>query len=230
MTPFLVKMDLCAPVILGRRLTLDALLASQIYERTGCVETAHETIPLERIGEIWTGSQAFVDGYVPSRMVTVIGSLRADHDLTPDIIAPSGRRKTFPTVESNRGDYKNFMSIYRTHEAPCVWFSGRGDVDAVTELLNGVSGIGTKRSHGYGQVVRVHVRAVSGENQYAGLKLADGSPARPIPAAFWQDISDKSALISAERFKPPYWDGKSVLCAVPNPPPEEINPQFFFSR
>lgn len=215
MSPFVMKITLGSPIIPGRRLLLDGLLSALIYEMTGSVAEAHSTIPLDRSHGVWSGSQAFLEGNPPLRNVNVCGSLRADFDVTPDMIRPNGKRKDFPAIYSNKGNYQNSFSEYTTFEAQAVWFCGTGDVEAVRGLMAGVTGIGTKRSVGYGQVTRVDIRAIEGSN--VGLVLADGSPARSVPVDAWRKISNRRALLNSERFQPPYWQGEYALCAVPAP-------------
>lgn len=225
MTPFVIKISMATPVIPGRRLLLDGLLAALIYERTGSVERAHAEIPLDRSSGVWAGSQAFIDGNSPLRGVMIVGSIRADMEITPDMIRPNGGRKALPRIDSARGDYQNSLSEYTSINADAVWFCGTGDVAAVKDLLSDASGIGTKRSVGYGQVSRIDVREVTGH--HVGLALADGSPARPVPVSIWGKLSNQRAALNAERFQPPYWQGDYALCAVPNPVGDAvISPRF----
>lgn len=209
--PFAVQIKLASSIIIGQRLTLDAILAALIFERTRDVEAAHTTIPLSKRHGVWSGSAALLEGLAPIRNVSVIQSLRAKLDLTPDMIA-AGKRG-YPRIETARGNYRNQMSNYVAHDVETVWFSGHGDVEAVRDLLTGIHGIGTKRNVGYGKVIKVDVSQIDDDN--AGIAFSDGTPARPIPADAWIARNGIDCDMTAEAYCPPYWNGERKLCAIP---------------
>jgi hypothetical protein len=81
-----VRAELAAPVIVQGWLTLDALLASQLFERTGDVVQAHANIPLTCSHGLWSGSAALFEEAKPVQVQLVAG-LRAQHDIDPNLIA-----------------------------------------------------------------------------------------------------------------------------------------------
>jgi hypothetical protein len=209
--PFTLRLQLASSVIVGRRLTLDALLAALIFERTGDPDEAHSTIPLSRPGGVWAGSAALLEGPAPVRPVSVIQALKARLDVTPDMVRPG--KRGYPRVEEARGPYRNRMTDYKAYDAAAVWFTGTGDIDRVRELVEHVPGVGAKRTSGYGRVESVILRR--GGTDAAGIAFADGSPARPVPLDAWQARGGARADTALEACRPPYWDGTRVLCALP---------------
>lgn len=209
--PFAVQMELASSIIVGQRLTLDAILSALIFERTRDVETAHTTIPLSQRHGVWNGSAALLEGPAPIRNVSVIQSLRAKLDLSPDMISPG--KRGYPRIETARGNYRNQMSNYVAFDTRNVWFTGHGDITSVRELLTGIHGIGTKRNIGYGKVVKVDVFETDDDN--AGVAFSDGTPARPIPAEAWLARNGIDCDMTMEAYCPPYWQGQRVICAIP---------------
>lgn len=209
--PFVVEMELASSIIIGHRLTLDAILAARIFERTRDVDAAHSTIPLSRRHGVWNGSAALLEGPAPIRNVSVIQSLRAKLDLSPDMISPG--KRGYPRIETARGNYRNQMSTYTAHDARTIWFSGHGNIDAVGDLLSDITAVGTKRNIGYGKVSKVFVHQIDEDD--AGVVFSDGSPARPVPADAWIRRNGLDCDMTSEAFCPPYWDGQRVICAIP---------------
>lgn len=209
--PFAVKIELASSIIVGQRLTLDAILSALIFERTRDVEAAHTTIPLTKRHGVWNGSAALLTGPAPIRNVSVIQSLRAKLDLTPNMIVPG--KRGYPRIETARGAYRNQMSNYVAHDADAAWFTGHGDIESVRDLLTGIHGIGTKRNVGYGKVVKVDVSQIDDDN--AGVAFSDGTPARPIPVDAWIARNGIDCDTTAESYCPPYWSGQRAICAIP---------------
>lgn len=209
--PFTLRLQLATSVITGRRLTLDALLAALIFERTGDPDEAHATIPLARPDGVWAGSAALLEGPAPVRPVSVIQALKARLDITPGMVRPG--KRGYPRVEEARGPYRNRMTDYKAHDAAAVWFTGRGDIDRVRELVEHIPAVGAKRSSGHGKVDAVQLRR--GGIDDAGIAFADGTPARPVPVEVWEARGGKRADTALEACRPPYWNGTRVLCALP---------------
>jgi len=209
--PFVVEMELASSIIIGHRLTLDAILAARIFERVRDVEVAHSTIPLSRRHGVWNGSAALLEGPAPIRNVSVIQSLRAKLDLSPDMILPG--KRGYPRIETARGNYRNQMSTYMAHDTRTIWFSGCGNVDAVHDLLSDITAIGTKRNIGYGKVSKVLVHQIDEDD--AGVVFSVGSPARPVPADVWITRNGLDCDMTLEAYCPPYWQNQRVLCAIP---------------
>lgn len=210
---FVVRVGLSSPIIPGRRLTLDGLLAAILHERCGDIDRAHSEIPLAQHYGVWAGSAALLEGPAPCETVQVIGALRAETEMSPEIVAPNGKRG-YPRFDVKRDDYKNSMSEYQAFATPAIWFTGTGDVEAVAGLLMDAPFIGTKRSSGYGQVASVDVVPAPGD-ALAGIRFSDGTPARAIPMSLWGRFSNHNPARAYERVRPPYWKGDYVECAIP---------------
>lgn len=211
--PFVVCINLSSSVIVGHRLTLDALLSALIFERCGNAEEAHATIPLRQQDGVWAGSAALLESPAPVRTVSVIQALKARIDITPDMIAPG--KRGYPRIEEARGRYRNRMTTYSAHDASALWFSGYGDIDRVTELLEHVPAVGAKRSIGYGKVESVQVAECENGTDDTGIAFSDGSPAKPIPCELWHERGGGKADMALEAWRPPYWNGERILCALP---------------
>ncbi|WP_296716816.1 hypothetical protein [Tistrella sp.] len=209
--PFVVRIQLSSPVILGKRLALDGLLAALLFERTNDIDTAHQAIPLARWGSVWRGSAALIEGPAPIREVVVIQALKPQHELSPSNLLPG--RRGFPRMDVASGPFRNQMSKYISYDTPAIWYTGCGDIPAVSGLLADVTNIGTKRTSGYGEVHSVDIEEIDFDR--AGLTFVDGTPARAIPADEWATISNLEAEMAYEPIEPPYWRSPHVLCAVP---------------
>ena len=146
---FVVRIGLKSPIIPGRRLMLDALLAGLLFARTGDPARAVEEIPLARVGETWCSSQALLEGPCATVPTVYAMALRAERDLSPGSVRPDGRGGKFQRIETKRGPYQNRLTEMLTYEARAVWFCGRGDLDAIRGLLEDVPTIGKKRSSGF---------------------------------------------------------------------------------
>lgn len=209
--PFAVQIELASSIIIGQRLTLDAILAAAIFERTRSVEEAHTTIPLSKRHDVWNGSAALLEGPAPIRTVSVIQSLRAKLDLTPDMIKPE--KRGYPRIETARGSYRNQMSTYTAYDTKLIWFTGHGNIEAVRSLLKDLPAIGTKRKIGYGKITKVEVSQTDMDD--AGVIFSDGSPARPIPEDAWNSRNGIDCDMALEACCPPYWNSQRILCAIP---------------
>jgi hypothetical protein len=214
---FACRLELATPIIPGCRLMLDALLAALIFERCRDPERALAEIPLEREGRIWCGSAALLEGPCAPVPVVCTSAFRLERDLAPADICPTGRGGSYPLVEIGRGHYRNRLSRMLSYEAHAVWFSGRGALTKVRELLRDVPGIGTKRSSGFGAVRSDRIDIEEIDLPKAGVAFADGSPARAVPRDTWLSCGGGEKVeMASESAEPPYWRSTHVVCAVPS--------------
>ena len=90
MDRFVVRAELESPIIVNGWLTLDSLLAGIVFEQTGDIDAAHERLPLARSDDLWHASAALFEpsSFVPA---VFIAGLRAQHDLSPETVAPMTR-------------------------------------------------------------------------------------------------------------------------------------------
>lgn len=209
MEKIVVRAELVAPVIVQGWLTLDALLAFQLYERTGDVERAHADIPLACKHGLWSASAALFEDAKPVQ-VQLVAALRAQHDLDPGLIG-RGRRGVLPAVGSKRRrEFGNILSQYPARQVSAVWWFAQGNPDTVRSLLDDVKFVGKKHAQGYGEVARIDVDVARCD----GVQDSDGYPLRPVPVALWE--GKKDAVRDAETWRPAYFDlSGRALCVVP---------------
>ncbi|MGA7983142.1 MAG: hypothetical protein WCA32_23320, partial [Chromatiaceae bacterium] len=85
MERFVARLELRTPILLGGFLTLDALLAAALFERTGDLEQSHSALPLAQTGGMWHASAALLEAPTQYR-ATLTASLHARHDIAPDLL------------------------------------------------------------------------------------------------------------------------------------------------
>lgn len=221
MDNFAVVAHLGSPVILTNgRLTLDSILAAQIYRETEDFDYANTHIPLLRTDGVWHGSAALFS----------MGDLH---------FAPFGRSMKIDDMENGcwkplRGNYPSFIdqarnkpgvanqwrSMFNTYVATAsdkvIWF-GCGDIVSVRRLMTSLiegGGVGKKTSHGYGRINEVNVVPMQGDYS---LALPDGRPARPVPVDVWLSMGGAATpSVARETFVSPYFDNnQAVSCVVP---------------
>lgn len=213
--PFLCYFALNTPALLGRRLTLDGLLAGALFSRLQDLDRALAEIPLKQTNGVFHGSAAFLEGQTAVGSFTVGSSLQINR-LDPETVAPNKNGK-YPTVSLANGEFRNRQTHYVSSTAKAVWFAGLGDPDRTRMLLGEIDGLGAKRTSGWGEVLSFEVAEVDTLDPHYGLKLTDGTPARPVPIDLWDAIGGGDAPRGYERFAPPYIHGDAVLCALPAP-------------
>lgn len=207
---FVVRAELRSPM-LGNPVTLDALLAALIFERTGSVSAAHENIPLSCHEGLWHASSAFFEDGTPLK-VTFTASLRAGHDLEPSLIATSPRTGQLPRLSEKRTrEFGNVQNDVRGVAATAVWWFAEGDTEAVRELLEGLRFVGKKNAHGYGEIAILQIEQQEGTD---GILGPQSMPLRPVPADLFRG---NGAAVQAEAaWRPPYWRVESrTRCFVP---------------
>ncbi len=84
-----------------------------------------------------------------------------------------------------------------------VYFFGVGEPDAVVQLLRDyVPCIGRHTGAGYGKIARIYWR----ESPDYSWRLANGSPARPLPLPVWISAGgNKNQPCAMMAVRPPYW-------------------------
>jgi hypothetical protein len=226
---FAVHGTLDTPIIFGSRafLTLDALLAALIFERTGDAEVAMRSVPLAETDGIRHGSAAFLMGEVrpaPSGAAVFRGGLQPREASEPGFLWPSRKikdRRQYTAISQKSGVYRNTLDAYEAFEAErIVWF-GRGDLEAVSELLGELTHVGRKVRQGYGRLVTGSVRIESREEDRSiAWPLNERAvPMRPVDIDTWQAIGfDTEGLrIEAATDRVPYFDARGQrLCVLPS--------------
>lgn len=208
----MVTARLAAPIVFaGGYLTLDALLAAVLFERSGDVDAAHEAVPLARSGGLFHASAAILEPW-DSRPVSFVANLRADHSLDPDLLKRERGKVHRKIGRKARRDFGAVMNRYAAVAAPeAVWYA-EGDAEAAERLLQGVGFIGKRRASGFGEVSRWSFA----ESDSDGIAGPFGEPLRPVPAEMF--AGDTDALKVEAAWRPAYWSPENrAICYAPEP-------------
>jgi hypothetical protein len=222
MTSFAVCIRPNAPVILGRRLNLCALLAHRLLdhlrdlgiEEDEALRRAHAEIPLAEAHGVYCGSSAMI-ARCPTSTHTVIGSLDRHLLAVPDVhtmVQPNEQKRSgmreFDLVSKR---FQNEMTRYQQHHVDPdtgIWFTGHGDRTKVEMLLADLKLIGTKR-----RPVRAVEFYEAEPSPLSGIVSHDGTVLRPVPCS--SRLQPKHYRIAEERWRPPYWKGPQTRCYIP---------------
>ena len=207
----MVTAHLATPVVFGGGyLTLDALLAALIFERTGDIDRAHGTVPLANTNGLFRGSAAILEP-IETRPVSFVANLRAAHALDPDLLLKNNRGAIHRKIEmKRRQNFGAVMNSYTAFDAPEIVWYAEGDGDAVDRLLTGVRFIGKRRGSGFGEVRRWSFDA----GDLDGVVGPFGEPLRPVPVEMF--TGDKSALKVDAAWRPAYWHPENrAICHAP---------------
>jgi hypothetical protein len=147
-----ITAQLKVPIILGSGyLTLDALIAALIFERTGDVEAAHKSVPLACTDGLFHASAALLEPFRSSG-VAFVANLRATHALDPDLLLKNKNGKIHKQIGlTRRRDFGAVMNNYPSFDALRSLGTPRRR-EAVERLLSGVTFIGKRRGSGFGEV------------------------------------------------------------------------------
>ena len=194
----------------GGYLTLDALLASLIFETSGDIDVAHNTVPLACTDGLFHASAAILEPY-GSNGVSFVANMRAAHSLDPDLLLKNKQGKVHRKIGSTRRrDFGPVMNAYTAFDAPDVTWYAEGDGDEVERLLAGVRFIGKRRGSGFGEVSDWSVEP----GDLNGVVGPFGDPLRPVPVDMFK--GDKSSLKVEAAWRPPYWRPENrAICYAP---------------
>ncbi|WP_281015968.1 hypothetical protein [Minwuia sp. IMCC3077] len=196
---FIAKLK--SPIIARGYLTFDALLGALLFDRLQDPDEAHAAIPLKCENGLYSASAAILEPFA-TRSVSFAASLRARHDLGPDLFRKNrdGSRIHRTMGERRRRDFGNVLSSYRANEATQVCWHCIGDLDAIADLLGDARFIGKKRTAGFGEVAGWDYS----ESDLDGVADQEGRPLRPVPADMF--AGDRSLPVQDAAWKPAYWD------------------------
>ena len=230
MENFLLSVPLASGIITGHCLTLDGLLGGIVFRRTGDVAAARDGLPLARSHGVYHGSAVMLE--YPCRIdrhminASFVAEARRDPSFAHKV-RPNKPGKPLLKIDGKRGEFKTDTSEYQVHQTTAVHFLGRGDVAAIRRLMVSVAYIGTKRSHGYGQIARPtdsnsgHVRfeidGVDQDNPWFGI-FSQGHVLRPVPVRLLPDfgVTPQKYRTSHETWRNPYRDAEGrESCVVP---------------
>jgi hypothetical protein len=216
MTRFRVTAYMKTPIILGGGYaTLDALLAALLFDRLENVEAAHAAVPLASTNCLFHASAAFYEAIDIGR-TTFVASLRAQHDLDPDLIrknkAGSGPHRAISTKRER--DFGNVFNTYRRIATQQIDWYAEGDVDTVLELLQDARFIGKRRASGFGEVERWVIEP----DELDGITGHLDEPLRPVPVEIF--TGDQTAIKADAAWRPAYWNtAHRAICFVPGAAP-----------
>lgn len=122
-----------------------------------------------------------------------------------------GKRKAkFSTSEGSEKNYD--LPLYLRTTSAIAWYAV-GDTCGVRELLAGCTGIGKKRSHGWGQVLRWEVQEVEQDWHLWG---SNNQLMRPMPVRLIPPDRVDGAFVLQWGWRPPAWlAANQELCVMP---------------
>lgn len=218
----LITIGLKTPIIQGKRLNFDSLLAGLNFQEYEDIYRAISEVPLEKIGPVFAASSLFMKGPVYSSEHKIMGGLRVA-TLDPSLFKtklrnhkPSGQKIPFyPRTDTQRGPHQNISSNFQMASTTEIYFFARGDRARIEQLVGDLQFIGTKRNVGFGEITSVTIEALESVWPHFPILMPDGTPARPLPLDFFQTISNADYVDSFERYAPPYFSGDIPRCAAP---------------
>lgn len=204
MQPLTITAHLEGQVIRGRgQLTLDALLASAIFDRTSDINAAHDTVPIHRTAGLYWASRAIYEP-VHTRKYAIVQSFKPDDVWLDHRWLKKNKHEQVHTKFSNLPD--PILNSYTADSTPTMTWYCTGDADRIRELLADITHIGKKRS---ALVTRWSVE----EGDLDGLHGYLDEPLRPVPVAMWD--GDKTGVITDAAWAPAYWDiTKRTACYI----------------
>lgn len=128
-----------------------------------------------------------------------------------DVALDWGKRKA--KFHTSEGAEKNYdLPLYLRTTSAIAWYAV-GDAAGVRELLAGCAGIGKKRSHGWGQVLRWEVEEVEYDWHLWG---PSGQLMRPMPVRLMPLEKVDGAFLLSWGWRPPAWLAvNQELCVMP---------------
>lgn len=184
--------------------TLDGLLAAAVFERTGCIDTAHNKLPVEYRHKMPATSAATYHVIEVSPR-SIIGNLRKTKGFDFSLIARKGNGQDLAQNPFN-SDFKDIINHYTLITASSITWLARADADAVRDLVEPLKFIGKRRASGFGEVKHWDIAPTDDDP----LLTDDGRPRRPIPKELFE--GDTSLPMMDATWKPAYWDVANREC------------------
>jgi hypothetical protein len=208
-----LRFGIDTPLSLTHLLHFDALLGRLSCDRGG----SPADLPLACTQGVWHASAALIEtGPFGSSTTSIsrVKSLHAEH-VPPGLLnAQSAAKQTIGEMSPYRPSLTPYPVI---RAATAVWFSLTGDRSAVLDMASHVRSLGAMSTVGYGRVTSLDVIDLP-TTPTTALVLADGLPARAIPLTVWDSLClprHPLAVVSVQRWTPPYWTGDTVACISP---------------
>lgn len=199
--PIVITAQLKTPLVLtGGYMTFDAILAAILFDQLQDVDSAHAAVPVKNTAGLFHASAAVIEPMDTGR-VSFVANLRADHALSPDLIARgrTGARLHTALGRARRREFGAVMNNYQTITAASVTWYAEADAEAVRALLANVHFIGKRRASGFGEVAEWQIEPGDSD----GITGPFGEPLRPVPAAMFK--GDTSHPLIDAAWRPAYW-------------------------
>ena len=194
-------------------LTFDGILASQLFDVIGQVDEAHAAVPIANTDGLFHASAALFDEVRPRRAVSIIGSLRASHDLWPSMLMQKRGRVHAKISQGTRSSFGAVSNSFTEINARSATWYVEGERSLIEDLLLGdrrIYGIGARRQSGSGSVVEWQID----EGDLNGITGYDGEFLRPVPVQMVKTNQDRPIVDAA--WRPAYWRPEHrAACYVP---------------
>ncbi|MHB8410007.1 MAG: hypothetical protein ACYDHY_18330 [Acidiferrobacterales bacterium] len=206
--PLRLHVRLLSPAIVTQPIHLDGLLWQALVRMGMRPDDALAAIPLSAHeypgGRFYLGTAGIASGEGPVPPVIDARFLICGHrdvgefGATEAALKKIGMKKPSPAI-----------SKLPAIGAMEMVFFGIGDIDAISDLLPAIDGIGKRTRQGMGEVDlrNTRVTALGAAHATFPWRLPDGQPTRHTPWSVWQGMGGmESACRGRARLGPPYWD------------------------
>ena len=191
-----ITATLKSPFIKVGHMTLDGILAAQLFDELGDVDKAHTSVPVNQTGGLFHASAGIFEPIEKARQAFIAG-LRETHSINPDHIKKNKHGQLHKKFDTS---LTNVMNSYPVYSAPEITWYAEGEATEIERLLSTVHFIGKRRASGFGEVTAWKI--VDGDLD--GLVGYAGEPLRPIPVDMF--TGDKSLPIVDAAWRPAYWN------------------------
>ena len=191
-----VTATLKSPFIKVGHMTLDGILAAQLFDELGDVNKAHASVPVAQTNGLFHASAAIFEPIDKARQAFIAG-LRETHSINPDHVKKNKHGQLHKKFDSS---LTNVMNSYPVYAAPEITWYAEGDAIEMERLLSPVQFIGKRRASGFGEVSAWLIE----DAELDGLIGYAGEPLRPIPIDMF--TGDKSLPIVDAAWHPAYWN------------------------
>lgn len=216
MPPFRVVFDLAEPVLVNRSVAFDGLLAHRTWLRIGDAATAHLSLPLAESDGIWQASELLFLGPLARRRVTWVMNSRWERFDSGALADKRGKALRKVVARDERAPVLDSYTAISARKAVAV---GRGDVDGVRALIDGLDAIGKKaRAGGFGRLRRpARVETLDDAPESLGYVDFADRPVRVVPRGVWiaKGLPVDDVSFGPARPRLPRWATPDELCALP---------------
>lgn len=220
--------ELKSPIILNGDLTLDALLAYTVYQRTGTMgKAAHDQVPITRASlaahQIPMASGIQFDGRI-RRNVTTIGRRfrRDERSMAAFAPSPTARKCGWNVIDDDGGHYTSlFRSFHSQSTEYVVWFA-HGDPNWILDHMADLYTIGARRNQGFGQLGAITIEPLASNESASPMEAilvnsVSRRPTRTMPMDAWRALGGQESGQRIDRvaFEHPVWAEENLaLCAL----------------